>query len=135
MSTNRFGKKFSLDAESPVVQASEQILNKPATQRDQGGVEQQTLTPDPLTLKGEGVIINPTEQPAVASIPSSYKGEGWGDGPVLKNVGAKIPYSIYDRLERIKRQSERSGVKADKRNIGDLVAQAIKEFVEKYDAQ
>lgn len=82
----------------------------------------------------------PTSQPQVAqavgvSTPSPYKGEGWGDGPVLKNVGAKIPYSIYDRLERIKRQSERSGIKADKRNIGDLIAQAIKEFVEKYDVQ
>lgn len=54
---------------------------------------------------------------------------------VLKNVGAKIPYSVYDRLERIKRQSERSGIRSEKRNIGDLVAQAIKEYVEKYDVQ
>lgn len=51
----------------------------------------------------------------------------------LKNVGAKIPYSVYDRLERIKRNSERTGNRSDKRNIGDLIAMAVKEFVEKYD--
>ena len=108
---------------TPIQKASQEILEG-AQKSTQQVAQPVTPAPQPQAAQAVG-----------ASTPSPYKGEGWGEGLVLKNVGAKIPYSIYDRLERIKRQSERSGNKADKRNIGDLIAQAIKEFVEKYDVQ
>lgn len=140
----KLGKKIKV-AESRMVQHQEEYLenvlnNAEQQELEQGGVAQQTLTPDPLPLKGEGVITNPTAQPAtqvpqqVVQQPAMVQtSDPIPYNEVLKNVGAKIPYSVYDRLERIKRMSERSGIKADKRNIGDLIAQAIKEFVEKYD--
>ncbi len=126
----KFGKKFSLDAESPVVQASDQILSQQKNQ-EQGGVAQ----PIPVVNQEMQTVAQPAAQlpQQVVTQSAPVLNDQIPYNEVLKNVGAKIPYSIYDRLERIKRQSERSGIKADKRNIGDLIAQAIKEFVEKYD--
>ena len=132
----KLGKKIKV-AESRMVQHQEEYLenvlnNAEQQEAEQGGVaqpipevnQQMQQVAQPSTQVPQQVV----QQPAMVqtSDPIPYN-------EVLKNVGAKIPYSVYDRLERIKRMSERSGIKADKRNIGDLIAQAIKEFVEKYD--
>ena len=67
-------------------------------------------------------------------------GEGRGatfSGPVLyneatKGISVKMPYSLYDALDDIKKQSQRTGNPRDRMGIGDLVVLAVKEFVEKY---
>ena len=108
--------KFNFD-QTPVRKVAEDIRDNyetPSSGAD--GANAPTSAPTPIP-----------EVPSSEAVPRSQS------PAVLKNVGAKIPYSVYDRLERIKRMSERSGIKADKRNIGDLIAQAIKEFVERYD--
>lgn len=96
-----------------------------------------TVTEDHVAKPQGTVAVEPVAKPqgTVAAQPVAplAQGEPIPYNEVLKNVGAKIPYSVYDRLERIKRMSERSGIRSEKRNIGDLIAQAIKEFVEKYD--
>lgn len=111
--------KFNFD-QTPVRKVAEDIRDNHDTPSAGAAIPDGANSPtsDPTPLP---------EVPSSEAVPRSQSPE------VLKNVGAKIPYSVYDRLERIKRQSERSGVKADKRNIGDLIAQAIKEFVERYD--
>lgn len=118
---------------SPVKQVAEDIRNEHHEQpAEQGGVaqpipevnQQMQTVAQPATQVLQQVVQQPVMLQSSEPIPYNE---------VLKNVGAKIPYSIYDRLERIKRQSERSGIRSEKRNIGDLIAQAIKEFVEKYD--
>lgn len=136
------GKKF-IFGESPAAKVAEEIRDNHSQQEqpEQGRVEVTTVPDSSLSGNTAQPIpefnqqMQRVAQLATPSTPSSFMGEGRSEGLVLKNVGAKIPYSIYDRLERIKRQSERSGIKADKRNIGDLIVQAIKEFVEKYDVQ
>lgn len=132
----KLGKKIKV-AESRMVQHQEEYLenvlnNAEHSEPEQGGVAQSIPEANQqmqqVAQSATQVPQQVVQQPAMVqtSDPIPYN-------EVLKNVGAKIPYSVYDRLERIKRISERSGIKADKRNIGDLIAQAIKEFVEKYD--
>lgn len=117
---------------TPIQKASQEILEGQRQEHQQGGVAQPipevNQQMQQVAQSATQVLQQVVQQPAMVqtSDPIPYN-------EVLKNVGAKIPYSVYDRLERIKRMSERSGIKADKRNIGDLIAQAIKEFVEKYD--
>lgn len=104
--------KFNFD-ESPVKKVAQEI-------REDAQPEHGIAAPISEFNKQAQTIAQPATVPTPATV-----------SEVMKNVGAKIPYSVYDRLERIKRQSERSGIKADKRNIGDLIAQAIAEFVER----
>lgn len=74
-----------------------------------------------------------------AMVPAAI-GEGRGaafGGPVLyneatKGISVKMPYSLYDALDDIKKQSQRTGNPRDRMGIGDLVVLAVKEFVEKY---
>ena len=74
-----------------------------------------------------------------AVVPAAI-GEGRGakfGGPVLyneatKGISVKMPYSLYDALDDIKKQSQRTGNPRDRMGIGDLVVLAVKEFVEKY---
>lgn len=46
-------------------------------------------------------------------------------GGLMKNVQTRIPLSVYEKLNRIKYFSGKSTT------IGDLVAQAVREFVER----
>lgn len=99
---NKF-TKFNLD-EAPVVSENERILE----QTGQSRVEQ-TLTPDPLPLKGEGVITTPV---------SSVKAKKTENGIVIN-----VPMADYMQLTMMKIQTGRT--------LKDLALQAIHEFVER----
>ena len=137
----KLGKKIKV-AESRMVQHQEEYLenvlnNAEHTEAEQGGVVQQTLSPDPLPLKGEGVNTNsgapamPAGNNIAQPLPSPLSfGEGWGGAPT-KGISVKLPYSLYDALDAIKKQTQRTGNPRDKMGIGDLVVLAVKEFVER----
>lgn len=76
------------------------------------------------------------EQAMVPAAIGEGRGAMFGD-PVLyneatKGISVKMPYSLYDSLDDIKKQSQRTGNPRDRMGIGDLVVLAVKEFVEKY---
>lgn len=119
--------KFNFN-ESPVKKVAEDI-------RDNN--EQQTLTPNPLPANNEGVNTHssapatPAENNTAQPLPSPLSlGEGWGGAPT-KGISVKLPYSLYDALDAIKKQTQRTGNPRDKMGIGDLVVLAVKEFVER----
>lgn len=95
--------KFNF-SESPVKKVAEDI-------RDNN--EQQTLTPNPLPLKGEGVITEPTAQPA-----PTVKAKKTENGIVIN-----VPMADYMQLTMMKIQTGRT--------LKDLALQAIHEFVER----
>ena len=132
----KLGKKIKV-AESRMVQHQEEYLENVLNNAEHTEAEQQTLTPGPLPLKGEGVITDPTapatpaENNTVQPLPSPLSfGEGWGGAPT-KGISVKLPYSLYDALDAIKKQTQRTGNPRDKMGIGDLVVLAVKEFVER----
>lgn len=126
----KLGKKIKV-AESRMVKHQEEYLDN-VLNDTQSELNTQQPTPEvvqtQVVAQEEQIPKHPT---TITQQPSPEPPVPYNE--VLKNVGAKIPYSVYDRLERIKRMSERTGNKAEKRSIGDLVAQAIKEFVERND--
>lgn len=53
------------------------------------------------------------------------------EAEATKGISVKIPYTLYDALDAIKKQTQRTGNPRDKMGIGDLVVLAVKEFVER----
>lgn len=95
--------KFNF-SESPVKKVAEEIRDNNEQQ-----TAQQTLTPDPLPLKGEGVITTPV---------SSVKTKKTENGIVIN-----VPMADYMQLTMMKIQTGRT--------LKDLALQAIHEFVER----
>lgn len=106
----KFGKKFSLDAESPVVQASEQILTQPSA--EQGRVEQ----PSPQPVKNEAQNMG---APAVAPM-------------MTKGISVKLPYDIYDHLDAKKKMSQRTGNRADRKTLEEIIIDYLREGMENH---
>lgn len=136
-------KKFNFN-ESPAKKVAEEIRDNHEQPIEQGRVaqpipevnQQMQQVAQPATPALQQTVAQPAPQvpqQMVQQLVVAAKPDAVPYNEVLKNVGAKIPYSTYERLEHIKRLSERSGIKSEKRNIGDLIVQAIQEFVEKHD--
>lgn len=111
---------------TPIKKVSQEILEGQHTE-----VEQVTA------LHQVGEIVQTEEHPVTTTV-----GEGRGmsvlSGPLIyneetKGISVKIPYSLYDALDAIKKQTQRTGNPRDKMGIGDLVVQAVKEFVDRND--
>ena len=54
-----------------------------------------------------------------------------GAPELTKGVSVPIPYSLYDHLDAMKKRSQRTGNRLDRRTIGELVVMAVKEFCER----
>lgn len=151
----KFGKKFALEGNTPVVQATNDILEgsqqEPMTDTNgyglsevqaeqvvQTGERQQGRVAQPIpkaNIQMQQVAQSVTPVPAQVnevSMPVSVlKGGPLVYNEETKGISVKIPYSLYDALDAIKKQTQRTGNRNDKMGIGDLVVLAVKEFVER----
>lgn len=115
-----------------------QVINV-SGERQQGRVEQpiaQVAQPIPVVNQQMQQVAQPvTPVPAQVnevSMPVSVlKGGPLVYNEETKGISVKIPYSLYDALDAIKKQTQRTGNRNDKMGIGDLVVLAVKEFVER----
>lgn len=87
----------------------------------------------PVVKVAEEVRENRVEQP-ISTINQQMQQVAQPAAPVeeaLKGISVKIPYAMYDALDAIKKRTQRTGDRRDKMGIGDLVVQAVKEYVER----
>lgn len=128
--------KFNFD-ETPVKKVAEEIRERHET-IEQGGVAQ----PIPEVNQQMQTVAQPAtpalQQTLAQSVmPVVEEGRAVSlGGPLVyneatKGISVKLPYSLYDALDAIKKQTQRTGNPRDKMGIGDLVVLAVKEFVER----
>lgn len=120
-------KSFNF-ASSPVANIAEEIRDNKKNPVEERNAETPKENPASVPL----VSTESTDEPAVESNDNNaslkktvvYSGD-------LKGISVKIPYEMYDALDYIKKRTQRTGDRRDKMGIGDLVVQAIKEFLDR----
>ena len=101
-------KKKSIVAGSPAIQEHEAMMERVRGQRADDNSQLSTLNSQlPKGTKPTGVF-------------SQYSQQG------VKNVQTRIPFAMYEQLNRIKMQSQQEG---NSLSIGDIVLQAIEEYL------
>lgn len=122
------GKKSFNFASSPVANIAEEIRDKKNIPVEEKNAE----TPKEKPASVPHISTESADEPAVESNDNNtnlkktvvYSGD-------LKGISVKIPYEMYDALDYIKKRTQRTGDRRDKMGIGDLVVQAIKEFLDR----
>lgn len=116
--------------ESALIQQTEEYMDNEVFGEQQepehGRVEQPTEAPVAAPQPTTPQAVQQSQAPAVAhpSEPLVYN-------EATKGISVKLPYSLYDALDAIKKQTQRTGNRNDRMGIGDLVVLAVKEFVER----
>lgn len=121
-------KKAFNFASSPVANIAEEIRDKKIAPAEEKIADEPKESPAPATQE----TIEATDEPATVSEDNNtnlkktvvYSGD-------LKGISVKIPYEMYDALDFLKKKTQRTGDRRDKMGIGDLVVQAIKEFLDR----
>ena len=124
--------------ERPTLTPSDNAINK--EEKEETTLEEKVE--QPVTVN-ESTTGNQQEQeeakPAENITPAVQVAPVAASAPIqaeaTKGISVKIPISIYDELDVIKKRTQRTGNKNDKMGIGDLVIQAVKEFVDRNKAQ
>ena len=109
-------KKKSIVAGSPAIQEHEAMMesmNKEEVRGQRADDNSQLSTLNSQLPKG----TKPT------GVFSQYSQQG------VKNVQTRIPFSMYEQLNRIKMQSQQEG---NSLSIGDIVLQAIEKYLQSY---
>ena len=102
-------KKKSIVAGSPAIQEHEAMMESMQKETAESVATQQPANL-PKGTKPTGVF-------------SQYSQQG------VKNVQTRIPFAMYEQLNRIKMQSQQEG---NSLSIGDIVLQAIEKYLQSY---
>ena len=102
-------KKKSIVAGSPAIQEHEAMMESMQKETAESVATQQPAN-FPKGTKPTGVF-------------SQYSQQG------VKNVQTRIPFAMYEQLNRIKMQSQQEG---NSLSIGDIVLQAIEKYLQSY---
>lgn len=121
-------KKAFNFASSPVANIAEEIRDNKITPVKEKPAEEPKESPAPAIQVSSEVA----DEHAAASDDNNaglkktvvYSGD-------LKGISVKIPYEMYDALDFLKKKTQRTGDRRDKMGIGDLVVQAIREFLDR----
>lgn len=100
-------KKKSIVAGSPAIQEHEAMMESMQHEPVESAAVPQQQANLPKGTKPTGVF-------------SQYSQQG------VKNVQTRIPFAMYEQLNRIKMQSQQEG---NSLSIGDIVLQAIEEYL------
>lgn len=103
-------KKKSIVAGSPAIQEHEAMMESMQKETVDFAAVPQQQTNLPKGTKPTGVF-------------SQYSQLG------VKNVQTRIPFAMYEQLNRIKMQSQQEG---NSLSIGDIVLQAIEKYLQSY---
>ena len=112
--------------ESALIQQTEEYMDNEVFGEASASVGTQPVVGTKAELSGTAATAQPNSD-ANGGTPKSTVG-----APELtKGVSVPIPYSLYDHLDAMKKRSQRTGNRLDRRTIGELVVMAVKEFCER----
>ena len=114
--------------ESALIQQTEEYMDNEVFGEQE---EQQTIQQPIPTFNQQMQTVAQPATPVVSESRVVSLGGPLVYDEATKGISVKLPYSLYDALDAIKKQTQRTGNPRDKMGIGDLVVLAVKEFVEK----